>query len=228
MATMAGGGLAAACGADGATPAGADVNVNLSDGGVVKPIDSPDPADTDLPYMSHADAGCSVKFIGPRPGTIAVSVPRSGEAASIPWTNPQNAFAVDGKFSRAELNLDEESEYLRVTGYGFSLPPTATVKGIVVQLKRQGSNAIADGIVNLWLDKVPAERPKVLNSPWPRTLGTHHYGQEVDTWGNDLTPAEISKPGFGAQLYAKRNADAGAGAVAAEVESLQLTVWYCE
>ncbi len=228
-AAIAAGGLTAACGADNAISTAAEVASGSSDGGTpIAIVDSPDLPDTDVPYMSHADAGCPVKFVGPKKGTIALSIPRAGAATPIAWKTPLNALAVDGQFSRAELDIDQESEYLRITGYGFSLPSTVTIKGVVVQLKRQGANAISDGLIALWLDGVPADRPKVLKNPWPKALGTHHYGQEVDTWGNDLTPEILSKPGFGTQLYAKRSADTGTGAIAAEVESLQITVWYCE
>jgi hypothetical protein len=221
-------GVVVACGSDGAA-AIADPEGGGGDGGAdLDASERPDDDETDGPFMSHADAGCPVKFVGPRPGTVATSVPRVGAAGAIAWETPGNALTVDGQLARAVLDDDQVSEHLRVTGYGFDLPASVTIKGVVVQLKRKGANAVVDGTIELWLDGAPSARPKFVASGWPTAIGTHHYGQEIDTWGSELTPEIIGKTGFGTELYAKRRVDAGTGPVAAEVESLLITVWYCD
>jgi hypothetical protein len=111
---------------------------------------------------------------------------------------------------------------------GSTCPANVTIKGVVVELKRQGANKIVDGNIELWLDGNPSSRPKFVASGWPVAIGTHHYGQEIDTWGDDLTPALVAKPGFGTEIYALRRVDAGTGPVEGAVESLLITIWYCE
>lgn len=222
-------GVVFGCGSDGGSGIAADDDGGTRDGAA--DLDSSDPPDHDegdAPFMSHADAGCPVKYAGPSPGTVATSVPRAGAAGAVAWTTPEGALKVDGQFASAMLDNDQASEHLRVTGYGFALPPSVTIKGVVVQLKRKGQNAIVDGNIELWLDGKPSDRPKFVASGWPTAIGTHHYGQEVDTWGNDLTPELVGRPGFGTEIYATRRVDAGTGPVAAEVESLLITIWYCE
>jgi hypothetical protein len=219
-----------ACGSsDGGSGATDDGGATTGDGGTG--TDSGDPAEQTTDggiYMSHADAGCPVKYAGPNPGTVAVSVPRAGVTGGIPWTGPANALRVDGQYARSVVTDDEQTEILRVTGYGFNIPANVTIKGVVVQLKRQGENKIVDGNIELWLDGMVSDRPKFVASGWPTAIGTHHYGQEVDTWGNDLTPELVGRPGFGTEIWAKRREDAGTGPVPAEVESLLITIWYCE
>lgn len=230
LAAMTAVGLVVACGSD------SDVAITDGDGGGSGGEGGTLPDGSDPPgeesdsgvFQTHADAGCPLKSAGPRPGTVATSVPRAGAAGSIAWETPDNALAVDGVFARAVLDNDQQSEHLRVTGYGFSLPAAAQIKGVVVQLKRQGENKIVDGNIELWLDGKPSDRPKFVASGWPTKTGTHHYGQEVDTWGDDLSPELVGRAGFGTEIYAKRRVDAGAGPIAAEVESLLITVWYCE
>ena len=218
-----------ACGSSDSGGTTSDDGGNASgDGGST--ADSSDPTEQEPDsgiYMSHADAGCPVKHAGPNPGTVAVSVPRAG-ATGIAWTNPTNALTVNGQYASSVVTDGEQTELLRVTGYGFDLPPSVTIKGVVVQLKRQGDNKVVDGNIELWLDGVASDRPKFLASGWPINIGTHHYGQEVDTWGNDLTPELVGRPGFGTEIFAKRREDAGTGPVNAEVESLLITIWYCE
>lgn len=229
LAAVIGGGLSVACGGSDSGSAvigddgGAAGDGGTGDGG------SPAEGDTDgAVFMAGNDAGCPVKYAGPNPGTIAESIPRPGATGGIPWQNPRNALTVDGAYAHADVNENQQTELLRVTGYGFNLPATVTIKGVVVELKRKGANKIVDGNIELWLDGMPSSRPKFVASGWPVAIGTHHYGQEVDTWGDTLTPALVGKPGFGTEIWALRRADAGTGPAPADVESLIITIWYCE
>ena len=224
-------GFVVACGSDnGAAIPGDDAGPMGNDG-----AGGPDTSDTpdsngnqgDAGFSTGADAGCPLKFQGPKNGTLGESIPRAG-TTSIAWSNPNNARTVDGQFASVTLDNDQASEHLRVTGYGFNLPSTVSIKGVVVELKRQGNNQIVDGNIELWLDGTPSSRPKFVASGWPVAIGTHHYGQEIDTWGDDLTPALVAKPGFGTEIYALRRVDAGTGPVEGAVESLLITIWYCE
>jgi hypothetical protein len=229
IAGVASAGVLVACGSsDGGSGATDDGGSTGSDGGSGADTGDPTEQETDGGiFMSHADAGCPVKYAGPNPGTIATSVPRPG-ATGIAWQSPANALRVDGQYASAVVNDGEQTELLRVTGYGFVIPANVTIKGVVVELKRKGDNKIVDGNIELWLDGAPSDRPKFVASGWPTNIGTHHYGQEVDTWGNDLTPELVGRAGFGTEIWAKRREDAGSGPVSADVESLLITIWYCE
>lgn len=222
-----------ACGGSDGTPAIGDPEGGTSSGDGGPRVEgcaaSTDP-DNDKVFTAHPDAGCELKSAGPRSGTVATSVPRSG-AAGVAWTSPQNARGIDCESAKATIGDDESTELLRITNYGFNLPNTATIKGVVVQFKRQApETGVADGNIALWLDGTPSDRPKFVGSGWPSVIvGTHHYGQEVDTWGNDLTPELVAKPGFGVEMFAKRRQDdAGTGPKPANVESMRITIWYCE
>ena len=223
LALLAGAGLAAACGSsttgDAATDGGAAEGSALPDGATDDPHDP----------LNGVDAGCSVTSDGPRAGKTAASVPRTG-ATGVAWTAPANARDLDSQFARATLDLGQSSEHLRITDFGFAIPAAATIKGVEVEFERQaGDTGIGDGNIELWLDGAPSDRPKFLASSWPRTIvGTHHYGQAVDTWGNDLSPDLVARPGFGVEIYAIRQEDAGAGPIEARVESMRITIFYCE
>ena len=210
--------LAAACGSESAAP--------ISDEGGANG-DATAPPDHDP--LNGVDAGCPVKSDGPRSGKAAASVPRDG-GVGLAWSAPENATSVDGQFARTTLDLGQSSARLRITDFGFTLPPAAQIKGVEVEFKRQaGDTGIGDGNIELWLDGSASDRPKRLSTSWPRTIvGTHTYGQAVDTWGNDLTPELIGRPGFGVEIYALRLPDGGAGPIEATVESMRIKVFYCE
>jgi hypothetical protein len=230
LATALGAGLAIACGgSDGGSAVIGDGGGTAEGGSGDDSGGSSAEGDTDGGiFMAGNDAGCPLKFAGPNPGTLAESIPRPDATGGIPWQNPMNALTVNGAFAHADVDVDQATELLRVTGYGFNLPATVSIKGVVVELKRQGQNKVVDGNIELWLDGVASSRPKFVASGWPVAIGTHHYGQEVDTWGDTLTPAIIGKPGFGTEIWARRRDDAGTGPAPADVESLIITVWYCE
>lgn len=224
--------LAGACGSETASP-GPDDGGGSGDGTTLPTEDSA----TDHDPLNGVDAGCPVKSDGPRSGATAASVPRAG-ATGIAWASPENARSVDGQFARATLDLGQTSEHLRITDFGFTLPAAARIKGVEVEFKRQAADTgIIDGYTNdgrpdgikLWLDGRPSDRPKSLAATWPRTIvGTHHYGQAVDTWGDDLTPELVGRPGFGVEIYALHKQDAGAGPIEATIESMRITIFYCE
>jgi len=217
--------IAAACGsssvADGIADGGS------AEGSALPAIDGSagDPHDP----LNGVDAGCPVKSDGPRTGKTAASVPRA-DAAGIAWAMPENARQIDGQLARATLDLGQSTERLRITDFGFSVPASATIKGVEVEFQRQaGDTGIGDGNIELWLDGSPSDRPKFIATSWPRAIvGRHHYGQAVDTWGDDLTPALVGRPGFGVEIYALRQEDAGTAAIEARVESMRITIFYCE
>ncbi len=223
LALLAAGALGAACGSSSGV---AEASDGAAEGG---PLPASDSSDDPHDPLNGVDAGCPIKADGPRAGKTATSVPRPG-VTGIAWTAPENARDLDGQLARATLALGQSTEHLRITDFGFAIPASATIKGVEVEFKRQaGDTGIGDGNIELWLDGAASDRPKFLATSWPRTIvGTHHYGQAVDTWGNDLTPDVARKPGFGVEIYAIRQEDAGAAAIEARVESMRITVFYCE
>lgn len=225
--------LALVCGAVLAIACGSTSDATADDAGAVEGATPPpgdsSPDDDRHDPLNGVDAGCPIKSAGPASGTTATSIPGNG-AGTIAWGSPENGRTIDGLFATATLDSEQATERLRITGFGLTIPATAKIKGVEVEFKRQASNlGVGDGNIELWLDGTPSDRPKFLAPGWPRQIiGTHHYGQAVDTWGNDLTPELVGKPGFGVEIYALRQADAGTGPVDAKVESMRMTIFYCE
>lgn len=78
----------------------------------------------------------------------------SNEAgAGVDWTNPTYALAVDGQRSSFNFTADDQvSDYLVVSGFGFTVPSNATILGIEVELvncRNQGSAAATVSDVQL-------------------------------------------------------------------------------
>lgn len=169
--------------------------------------------------------GCEAIPIGPKAGTVFTSVARTGGTAK--WTETENAKAEDGTFAKAVLAAGEETEELRVSGFGFELPEGVVFQGVEVQLKRQAPDGgIVDGIISLVGVPNQAGRGKFIATSWPSSIvGTHHYGQATDTWGMDLDPPDVQTADFGVSLWVKR--EGAAPSATALVESILVTVFYC-
>lgn len=173
-------------------------------------------------------------------GKIA-SIPRTGVTAKqIPWTNPEGALQQDkDNLASVTLNEGEESEYLEVTNFDFkSIGDDKQTWGIQVALTRQSDDGgVGDALIEVLIDgQQDKVRQKILtskenggsNASWPRVqIGTHEYGQAVDTWGVDLNPVDVRKDTFGARIAAKRLVGITSAPVKATVDALRVSVCSC-
>jgi hypothetical protein len=174
-----------------------------------------------------APSGCVLKTTGFKSGKKAENVPRSDATGTASWTNLTGALAVDGDFATVTLAEGQESASLRVSDFGFAIPDGAETWGIEVELKRQ---APGGGAADARIDVDIANKQthyKVVETPWPTSIvGTHDYGQAVDTWGADVEPPDFDNAAFAARVAVKRTAGA-TGPVTANVESIRVAIHYC-
>ncbi len=175
----------------------------------------------------RAPDGCLLETTGFRIGTKAENLARTDAPNAVGWTDVDRALETDEGFASVTLAAGQESAKLRVSGFGFAIPSKAATWGIEVELKRRAPDGgIEDQQINVEIEGKPS-RYKFVEGPWPTTIvGTHAYGQAVDTWGVDLFPADVNKPSFGVTLVVKRGAG-GSGSVTAKVDSLKVAIHYC-
>ncbi len=176
---------------------------------------------------NRAPTGCLLKTTDYTIGAKAENVPRTDIQNAVDWTDVDGALSEDGKFATVTLDVGQESAGLRVSGFGFAIPDTAETWGIEVELKRRApEGGVEDARVDVEIEGKPT-RFKYMKTPWPTSIvGTHAYGQAVDTWGVNLFPSDVNKASFAAKLTVKRTADA-VGAVTAIVDSLKIAVHFC-
>jgi len=142
------------------------------------------------------------------------------------WENVGNAKASDNTYATCELAKYEVSHWLKTTGFGFTLPTTALIAGIVVSVERQGSAAFAieDWGVSLvkggaigWSWHLSTER-------WPTSDAAKIYGTSHDLWGQEWSASDINASNFGVAVAAQ---SVNAAAVA-KVDAVTITVYYTE
>mgnify|MGYP001056534151 CR=1 FL=1 len=183
--------------------------------------DGPDPS-------MLSPTGCLLRTTDFQAGAKAENVARTDIQGAVDWENVEGALAEDGDLATVTLDDGQESAELRVSQFGFNLPDSVETWGIEVQLKRRAPDGgIEDARVDLDIEGKQVGW-KYVKGPWPTSIiGTHHYGQKVDTWRVDLYPADVNKETFAAKLWVRKSPDAGPGPVVAQVDSLKVAVWYC-
>jgi hypothetical protein len=199
----------------------------LADGGTAPPRTDPD-AEAGPPSDGTAEAGtitadasdgssptptCAAQTIGPVYGNEV--------QGGTGWTNRQGVLTPgDGIIAQTSGNA---TAAINVRSFGLTVPPTATILGIIVEIHR-GSSGSSTGTVadeRVMLSKGISKN----NGDWPVATDDAHlpvstYGAVNDTWGATWTGAEVDLASFGVGLKAM-------GTGIGLVDAVGVTVVYC-
>ncbi len=132
------------------------------------------------------------------PGTAANSAGPGG----FPWTNPSNAKAEDGVFATTVITGGGggDTDYLFLTNFGFSLPSSATIKGIVVEVKGKGTAGVTP--FRAKIVKGGALTGTHSTSSFTTSNGfAFALGSANNLWGATLSYSDVNASNFGVALY---------------------------
>lgn len=160
-------------------------------------------------------------------GTAATLV----NGTSTNWTNPGNITASDSTYATVTLASTATSYYLQANTFGFSIPATATVNGVVVEVQKfattASKNFMEDQTVSLMVGGTITGNNYATTATWPSTNSFVSYGGTADTWGLSLTPAQVNATNFGAAIAATNVHTSGASSsLTASVDYVRVTVYY--
>ena len=144
------------------------------------------------------------QIAGPNNAAMAANVIGTG---TINWTNPTNVYVDDVLYATAVLSSGQGTRYIRATNYGFAIPGTATITGILVSVMRQsssdsGGKSIIDTSVSLVKNNIITGNNNASPIAWPVTMTAQNYGGAGNLWGTTWTPAEINNANFGVAFAA--------------------------
>jgi hypothetical protein len=154
-------------------------------------------------FNNKIQAQCTVS--GPRSGTIFSDDNSTG---SFAFSSPGNAVASDNNRAIASATisiLTGNTHYLKATGFGFSIPASASICGIQVEVEKNAANVsilawIIDNSVRLLKNGTPAGSDYAKAGAWPTSESYYTYGSTSDYWGLGAagwTPANINAANFG-------------------------------
>lgn len=155
-------------------------------------------------------------------GAVA-SVNRTSGTGS--WTNPTNAEGDnDNVASNATITNGAFSHWLRGTGFGFTVPATATLTGLQARWQVSGNNNRGgDSSVRFVLAGAETGSELAQAGSWPNALSFRSAGGDGDLLGTSLSVTNVNTSTFGLEVSGSRTASQ---AYTANVARLELTVFY--
>jgi hypothetical protein len=163
--------------------------------------------------------------IGPVNGTIFNT--RTIPGASSNWSNAGNIATNDNayaSFPDLPNTAGTYTDYITITGFGFSIPQSAIVTGILVEIERSDPNQqTSDYSVRIIRKGVIGATEKSTGLAYPASDAYQAYGGNNDTWGETWSYKEIGSSSFGVAIAAQRTAT---GAVTAgQIDNVRVTIF---
>lgn len=143
----------------------------------------------------------------------------------IVWQNTANAASSNDAYTTAVgLKTTSYSDNLIAKGFGFSIPSTATIKGIVVNIEKKCSTSLKCKDYNVQLTKdgsTPEGDNKASGTAYGNNDATETYGNSTDLWSLALTPAAVSSANFGV-FFASYGTDTTSRTASVDYISMQI------
>lgn len=159
---------------------------------------------------------------GPNFPTTATGNTNAIGGGTITWTNPQNIEADDGSTATCLPGVATTND-LRGGIFGFTIPVTATINGILLEVKANTATTTNVEFFNTVVLEggggASANRAAGSLVPTPTIFS---FGGSADLWGTTWTPAQINAGGFVANVSFR--ASSGPGTVG--VDFFRVTVTF--
>ena len=179
-----------------------------------------------LLMLAFSFSAMAQSSIGPNNPNTAVN---DNSYGSVAWSDPSNITSPGSPYATSTIGSGNNSNYLKATNYGFSIPVNANINGIVVNINRQGTQSLSVGVrdkrVRLVKNgTIQSQQDKAQSSTWPTSFAVATYGGATDLWNNTWTAADINNSNFGVVISAHNNSSFSNRT--ATVDYIQITVHY--
>jgi hypothetical protein len=166
-------------------------------------------------------------------GSLSGSVFTTDNSGSYSFNNPANLALSDNNRASASALitlLSGNTEALLISDFHFSIPSTASICGIKVEIQKNTSlntllATVSDHRVRLLKAGIMTGNNKATAGAWASTETYEIYGSNSDLWGTTWSPADINNPGFGIGFSATISGLIGL-LPSARVNHVQITVYY--
>lgn len=175
---------------------------------------------------------CQCTALGPQNGS---SFSNNTSVGTVAWATPANAGSSDNLYTGAGSLLgvlaSAQTNYIVCTGFSFSVPVTATICGIKVEIERNAAglligSSVIDNKVMIVKNGVIGGTNHALGAGWTGSDVMVTYGSNADTWGLGWTPADVNSANFGFAFSATLNAGLASLFLTANVDYVRVTVYY--
>lgn len=153
---------------------------------------------------------------------VTIGANRTG-AGNQAWADPEK-IAATGEAYFSASQLQQYSNYLAASAFGFAIPADDIIDGIVVEhlARSNGVNQHSDSEIKLILaNNTIGGTNHQGGTYWPTTAAWRAVGSSTDKWGLALKGADVNDPDFGCVLSAYTG-NGGTG----YVDSVRITVYH--
>ena len=160
------------------------------------------------------------------------NAPTSANDTGAYWVNVTNIELSGASKATYTTSNDPESgttSYAQGTGFGFSIPTGATIKGITVSITRLISSAanMSASFSNVQLLKSGvASGTGKSGTAWTNTAVAEVLGSNGDLWGTTWTPSNINNVNFGVKADVLYNFSGTIGSRTLSMNAYTITVTY--
>lgn len=191
-----------------------------------------------LSIHQHTHAQCTSS--GPLGSTTGGNNTSIG---SLSWTGTNRTHTLNSSYASASVTLalgvltpvTTNTQYLTITGLGFSIPAANTICGIVVTINHRSfslltiGGTVNDNDIRLIKGGALVTGPganHALAGDWPySTASTASYGNSSDLWGSAWLPADINSSSFGVAISATIVSQIVSLAFSADIDQVTVTVF---
>lgn len=146
------------------------------------------------------------------------------------WSNTGDISSSDDNYaSVTAVSLGDASYYLVANDFGLSIPASASVCGITVEIEKSASGLfqnVHDSYIRLMKGGSVTGSNKASPGTWPSTDTYFSYGGVADLWGDTWTPSEINASDFG--IAVSVNLSGVSVLPSAQVDHIRIRVHYVE
>lgn len=141
---------------------------------------------------------------GPNNPSAAISVHNPSASISDAWLSPTNVFTSNdarASVTFGSVPLTRESDFLDITGYGFSVATQVNIIGFTVSIEAQDSSA---GIMKFQILKnsSPVGETKLVGlGSFGASDTIVSVGGSTDLWSTTLVAEDINRSGFGVRVW---------------------------
>jgi len=148
------------------------------------------------------------------------------------WSDPENVKTSNDSYAHVTHGgVSNNSSYLYVSDFGFSIPSGAAVTGIKVEVEKHttlsggtpGNEQARDFHAQIVKGGVVGSANKSIASVWPTSDAYSTYGGNSDLWDETWTPADINASDFG---FAFSSTQGNSSINNSYVDHIRITVYY--
>lgn len=151
-------------------------------------------------------------------GPLSPSTLVDDPTGNYAWANPGNAAVSDDVYSTAVVGAID-SNALKATNFGFSIPSGAFISGIVAEVEAKASSANTSTLYVYAIDTLGD-----YTSNRSTTIGTadayYPFGNSTDLWGTTWTVNHINSSSFGVGVTAVNTNNT------ISIDHIRVTVYY--